>query len=67
MLGGGDDGFAEDVGQVGADGVGHGEAEDVQRRGHHPGAADSEEAAQHPYREADSHQDEGIELHLGNG
>ena len=63
VFGGGHDGFAEDVGQVGADGIGHGKAEDIEGRSHHPGASHPEEAAQHPHREADGHQDEGVELH----
>ena len=67
VLGGGHDGFAEDVGQVGADGVGHGEAEDIEGRGDYPGPTHAEEAAQHPHGKADGYQDEDIEMQLGNG
>ena len=43
------------MGDVGADGKGHGEAQDIQARGHHPGAAHAEEAAEdaHPHPKND--------------
>ena len=46
---GGDQGFARHVGDVGADGKGHGKAQDIQARGHHPGAPHAEEAADNAY------------------
>ena len=67
MFGGGHDGFAEDMGQVGADGIGHGKAESIEGRGHHPGAADSEEASQDSHRKTDGDQDEGVKMHAGDG
>lgn len=42
---GGNQRFTGHVGHVGADGEGHGEAEDVEAGGNHPGAAHAEEAA----------------------
>ena len=53
---GGDQGFARHVGDVGADGKGHGETQDVQPRGHHPGAAHAEKAADDA--DADAENDE---------
>ena len=46
---GGDEGFARHVGDVGADGKGHGKTQDIQARGHHPGAAHAEKPADNTY------------------
>ena len=46
---GGDQGLARHVGDVGADGKGHGKAQDIQARGHHPGAPHAEEPADNAY------------------
>ena len=67
MAHGGDQRFAGHVGDVGADGKGHGETEDVEAGGDHPGAAHAEETADDTDADAENDQAGPENLDARNG
>jgi len=56
-----------DMGNIGADGEGHGETEDVQARGNHPGAGHAEKAADDANRETEQNQARPQNFHARDG
>ena len=64
---GGNQGFTGHLRHVRADGEGHGETENVQTGCHHPGAAQTEEAADDADAQTENDQTGPENIHAGNG